>query len=596
MDPLREALGKASYVIAMIGDGRSRAESIAIFMENLFLSMGLLLAVLGALEIAQVPIYANGCYMPFKTGSLVVPYIIIVSASPLVLEDPSNKKYLYITLMLASLILVEFAAGYYCSLASSIILWLVTVFLYRSRLRLRQLCLSLLVLLATYTVSAGVFTLIRPLLPVEVPLMEGLTAGLWRVHLLLAWPAIIVYSMFPYALLFIILLLRKQFFKTGCDAAFEKHVFTKRTSHMLLFVSIILAAYFSAYNYLPENNPGGMPVGVDVPDYAESLEEIVNSNNPVVQAFSEPLSSTRPFYMLFLYSIKRLTGLTPLQTAEAAPVILTPLLVFSYYVLAKRLFKNHSMGALAAIITLAGIQLPIGLFASYQANILGLTIGNLLATVALTVGSGASYPLASLLSFSGMLVHSWTTICYLTAIIATLAYNTVRKKEASSLAMACVIIVSALLSKPFVQSIQQPVKGSTDPMRAAQSTILNAVSIGNIERYWPDTQTLFTNWCHGFTASFFIYLLAILGVTRLHEAPENARILLTVFPLILTPLPLMNYQIASRIIFNTPLQLYASIAIHHLLQKSFGRRMLGASLGLLSLNYSILATANILRV
>ncbi|MEM3713295.1 MAG: hypothetical protein QXR97_07155, partial [Thermoproteota archaeon] len=384
---------------------------------------------------------------------------------------------------------------------------------------------------------------------------------------------------------------------TDYNAAFEKEVFSRKTSYILLFSSMILATYVSLYNYLPKNNPGQIPVGVDIPHYATSLEKIVNNNNPIVQAFSEPLSSTRPLYMLLLYSIHKLTGLTPLQTAEAASVILMPLLVFSYYVLAKSLFKTNSMGALVAILTLAGIQFPVGLFASYQANILGLSIGNLLAAIALGVSNRKIlYVSISLLSFSGMLIHSWTIVCYIASITATLVFKAVRKRDKESVVIAVIIITSALLSKPFVQAVQRPVEGSADPLYAAQITIVNAISLSNLEKYLSNTHVLFTNWCHGFTANFFIYLLTLLGITRLDNIPENIRIFLSTFLLILTPLPLMNYQIASRIVFNTPLQLYASLMIYSLLQRDLEKRLLGALLCLLPFSYSTLAVANILRV
>jgi hypothetical protein len=346
---------------------------------------------------------------------------------------------------------------------------------------------------------------------------------------------------------------------------------------------------------MPKINPGSYPSGVDTTFYYyPSLRSMLNSNDPIVFAFSEPFASTRPFYMLFLYSIHVLTGLNVLQTAELAPVILLPLLTASYYLLASHLFNLKSMGALAAILTLAGIQTSVGIFTSYQANFLGLIIANLLTALALTVDSRRiAYPLICLLSFCLMLVHSWTSLHYVAIISIVLTYYAIRKRSAESLMRMIMIMVFTLLSVPFVNMMQQPVEGSTDPLRAAQATLIPMFSFENLHEYWLNMRLLFTEWFRGFMANAFLYLLAIVGIMRMRSTPEPAKAFLTVFLLILIPLPLVNYVLGSRLYFNVPLQLYASMAIYPLLQDNNpGKRLASVLLSCLALVYSILAVAN----
>ncbi|MBO3810169.1 MAG: hypothetical protein FGF50_11340, partial [Candidatus Brockarchaeota archaeon] len=239
-------------------------------------------------------------------------------------------------------------------------------------------------------------------------------------------------------------------------------------------------------------------------------------------------------------------------------------------------------------------QTSVGIFTSYQANFLGLIVANLLAVLTLTVNSRkAAYPLISLLSFCLMLIHSWTSIYYVATISVALAYCTARGRGVEGLVRIAIIVAFALLSTPFVNMMQQPVEGSTDPLHAAQATLIPIFSLENLQEYWLNTHSLFTQWFRGFMANAFLYILAIIGIMRIGSTPEPAKIFLAVFPLTLFPLPLVNYVLGSRLYFNMPLQLYASIAIYPMLQdNSVMKRMISIFSGCLALVYSILAVAN----
>jgi len=582
--------------------GGEQSSDREIDFTSLFLSFGSILVVFGVMEILRIPIIhvTEGIrYELFTIGSSVVPYLIGITVIPLVLENTGRERHLLAIAIMGIVLMVDLTLGYSYSLPFSIMLWITILFLKKSLLQLNKILLYSLTLATIYVCIVGLHVLINPLIPLEFPFLDKFTEVLWKVYSTFRWPAIVLYTLLPYAL-FVPLFQgfirnRKLTLSMNTENFFHKEIFSRRTSYLILIASMGLAMYLAAYNYLPMINPKGFPSGVDTAYYyAPSLRAMIDSTDPIRFAFSEPFASTRPFYMLFLYFIHRFTGLNFLQTVESALVILLPLLVISYYLLASRLFNLRSMGALTAVLTLAGIQTSVGIFTAYQANFLSLIIVNLLAVLILTVSSRrVAYPLISLLSFCLMLVHSWASIYYVATLSVALAYLTVKNRNIEGVVRIVMTIAFTILSIPFVNIMQQPVEGSTDPLNAAQATLTPMFSLKNLQEYWPNTYSLFTEWFHGFMANAFLYVLAIIGIMRIGSTPKSAKPFLTVFPLTLLPLPLINYVLGSRLYFNMPLQLYASIAIYPILQSiSITKKMIFILFSCLALVYSILAVAN----
>lgn len=560
------------------------------WVKNLIISASIILVVFGVIDAIRVPIYYNGRIIFFETGITIIQYLIIITAFPLVFEYPDDKNYLLVILPLAILLLLDFTMGHYYSLIASIIMWFIIVFLKKGYLRMNEFSPHLFMLLIFCVISVGFYELTRPIIPLEVSFLDKISDLVWKTYLVFSWLAIPIYTVLPYVPLAnyaLTFLWNRSFKKTGSDMSFKQEVFSNKVILLILVTSILLAIYLPLYNYPSKR------IGADVPYYASSLKQIINSNNPIVQAFSERMSSTRPLYMLFLYSIHKLTGFSAIQVSEIAPAILLPILVLSYYILAKSFFQSKSLGALAAILTIAGVQFPIGIFASFQANLLGLVMGNLLVVSTLVVNvKKVAYPLASILSFGIMLVHSWTALCYFLAITTALAYNALKNSNKESLVRIVIIVFSALLSKPFVEFMQSPMEGSIDPIYAASVTAFRALSLDNIEKWWSNTYSLFTDYCQGFIANFFLFILSFIGIMHIRSLPEPAKCFLTAFLLTLSPLPLMDKVIALRMYFNMPLQIYSSIATYSLLHSN-ERRLLGILLAHLSLLYSILAVIGI---
>jgi hypothetical protein len=593
---------KITGITILISDKPGVDGGPGIDFTSLFLSLGLILIVLGGMEVVGIPIvHVTGGVRRelFQVSSPVIPHLIWITVIPLVLEKAGRRKYFFITIIICVMLLVDLTIGYAYSLLFSILLW-VGIFLFeRSVVRLNRILLYSTVLTAAYVCLVGLHVLISPIIPIEIPLLNKFVEVLWKLYSALRWPAIILYTFLPYTLLVPLFhsLMRshKPAGSMVTGGFFRKEIFSRRSSLLILIASMGLAAYLEAYNYMPKINPNGFPIGVDtVYYYTPSLRSMLNSTDPIGFAFSEPFASTRPFYMIFLYSIHRLTGLDALQTVESSPILLLPLLVASYYLLASRLFNLKSMGALAAVLTLAGIQTSVGVFTSYQANLLGLIIANLLATLALTVNSRrAAYPLISLLSFCLMPVHSWTSLQYVTIISIALAYSTIKSRSVEGLFRTIIIIVFTFLSVPFVNTMQQSVEGTMDPLHAAQATLIPMLSFKNLQEYWPNTHSLFTEWFSGFMANASLYLLVIVGMMRVRSIPEPAKAFLAAFPPTLFPLPLVNYVLGSRLYFNVPLQLYASTAIYALLQDdNIKKRLVAVLMSCLAFTYSVLAVAN----
>lgn len=588
--------------VSMSGGKQGVREGQEIDFTSLFVSLGLILIVLGGMEVIGIPIIhvTSGIrYDSFKVGSPIIPHLIGITTVPLVIGETGRRKTLLAVTIIGMIFLTDLTAGYSYSLPLSILLWMTILLLRRNMLQSNRILPYSITLATVYVCLVGFYVLISPMIPIEPPFLGKFTEVLWKVYSTLRWPAILLYTFLPYTLfipfLFDFIRGRKQARSPDPEGIFCRELFPEKAFRSILIASMGLAAYLAIYNYMPKINPDSYPSGVDTTFYYyPSLRSMLNSNDPITFAFSEPFASTRPLYMLFLYSIHVVTGLNALQTAESAPAILLPLFTASYYLLASRLFNLKSMGALAAILTLAGIQTSVGIFTSYQANFLGLTIANLLTVLALTADSRRiAYPMICLLSFCLMLVHSWTSLYYVAIISIVLTYRVIRKRSAESLVRMIMSMLFSLLSVPLVNMVQQPVEGSTDPLRVAQATLIPMFSFENLYEYWLNMRLLFTEWFRGFMANAFLYFLAIVGIMRIRSMPEPTKVFLTAFLLILIPLPLVNYVLGSRLYFNVPLQLYASMAIYPLLQDNdHKKRLVSVLLSCLALVYSILAVAN----
>ncbi|MGB9622948.1 MAG: hypothetical protein ACPL07_03790, partial [Candidatus Bathyarchaeia archaeon] len=276
-----------------VSNNQQDAHDHGVDFSILFASLSLIFAILGLMEAVGVPIthVDGGVYnTTFKVGSPILPYLIGIASIPLFLEGDGRGKYAVALTIISMLLLVDSTVGYAYALLLSIMLLAAVFFIRRNVLRLNRLLPYSALLASAYACLVGLHVLTSPVTPVELPFLGGFTELLWRAYSVLRWPAILLYTLLPYALLLPLALTPTRFRSVipHPGESFHGEIFSVRACRLILAASVCLAAYLAAYNYLPKVNPYGYALGVDtVYYYAPSLRSMLSSTNPVTFAFSE---------------------------------------------------------------------------------------------------------------------------------------------------------------------------------------------------------------------------------------------------------------------------------------------------------------------
>jgi hypothetical protein len=364
-------------------------------------------------------------------------------------------------------------------------------------------------------------------------------------------------------------------------------IFGERASNILFPTALFLSIYLSVYSYLPRLNPELAPTGVDILSYAQKLVEINKSRDPVGFAFAN--CSDRPLFYLSLHALNRLTGMTVIQTLEAASAIWLTGLVASYYFLSLSLFNSRSMASLTALLATAGIQVSVGLYSSYQANMAALIIVNILSGIVLSWREGfLKNMLVSALSFLVPMFHPYTAVQYFGMLSLTLLYAFWRSRSLSFLKTLALILFSALLSNVFT-SLMAYGHGSP-PLTSAANVATRLISLDSLLRFTGETLFLFTTLYSSFIANSAYLVLTLHGLTSLLrvEMEETRRVFLTASSLTLLPLYATDGLTGSRLFLNLPSPVFSAVGAC-----MFKNRSLSVLLIVLSLCFNLQAMCNL---
>jgi len=337
-----------------------------------------------------------------------------------------------------------------------------------------------------------------------------------------------------------------------------------RYPKILLFASMLLSVILAFYPYHPSLNPNGRFVAVDVHYYFEWLGGLVSKPFPeaLSYAFWEASDGSRPIYLLLLYAIKTVTGLSVGDVAKFELVFLAPLLVLSVYLFVKEGTGNRGYAALAALFTAFSYNITVGVFAGFYANIFALILGFLFFTLLLKYMSNFSRKTLAVLTVVLALiifVHPWTW-CELVAVtIAYLLVVLVWEKNLEEFKKKIYPLGLILLVNFTVDIVKSLILKSLGGVQGAYKVTSAWLSLNELARLWLNLKISFTSFSSGFYTNPVILGLAIFGVLILayRRKDDYSRILLAWVIVTSIPLPFSNYWAYSRLIFNLPLHILA---------------------------------------
>lgn len=334
--------------------------------------------------------------------------------------------------------------------------------------------------------------------------------------------------------------------------------FILATALVLICVLVGFYAYFQDPPWL---------VGTDAYwRYNDPLERVMNSGNALAAASSERHS----MYLLVLYGIHLLTGLSPFNLVKASPVALAMLLSLLTYFGVVRYRSSRTEGFFAAFFSATTFPTTLGIFASPDANWLAMvvTVGIMFVLVSIGQSSRDVVPKALLATFCGvllLLLHPWMWgIAALTTLFAGFVFLIRRnwRMSGAMLIVALCGLVAGVLAFSFGSQaerrlIREALGTFTAPL-ASQSLVLSPFGvIGDSFRIW---------------ASFLNPLLSILVVIGalllVGEKPSSYKTLVLSWMLVTGIGTLFAVTLQTeiwRIWYVQPLWLLAGVGMNGLL-------------------------------
>ena len=328
--------------------------------------------------------------------------------------------------------------------------------------------------------------------------------------------------------------------------------FSNRRGRFLL-VLVLLSAFVAYYPYLPLINPEGKAVGVDYRYYVEAAG-LVEGN--LSQALSV-MGGSRPMLFLLIAGFQSVLGSDVSVAVKFLPVLLIPLLVLSVFFVALEMFRDDGVALWAAFFTLFGVQVTVGMYSYFLANMLGLSL--ILFSLGLLFRSlRCECRLSLVLSclVGGLLVftHPWSFNQYFVAAVLAagiVLYDVGRKRFFSDSWMVVVYLVSLGFSEILKMLVVPGGSGVS-----AVSTAIGGIS--SLSSFWVDSIFSF-RLLYGGTISCVVLLgLSVVGVYLMKGRGISDRFLM-VLPAVSSLLFFIGDEvIKTRLLFNVPLGLFAA--------------------------------------
>ena len=339
---------------------------------------------------------------------------------------------------------------------------------------------------------------------------------------------------------------------------------------LLLLFSIILGAFASLYPYFNGVNPWNNTLGVDLVEYIDETERVDN----IQSIISSDIGRSRPLFFLIVFAIRGLTKIDSLTMIKFMPLILNPLLVVSEFFFVLEFLNDRWTASWSAFFTVSGFQVTVGMFAYYLTNMAGLvllfsSLGFLLK--AIKKGRKLFLLPACVLGGSLVFMHPWTFDQYFAPFLLvgfTTAVSMYRlkidlKREAKYL----LILLASMSASEAVKFIF--FQGSS----GASALTTPASGIIGLWVEWYSLEYCFKILYGGLMSNIFLIFLIILGIFTLKRETFQEKTILAVLFLTFLVFIFVDGSLKSRLVYNLPLGLLATLGYEYTLKLPIIRDM-----------------------
>jgi hypothetical protein len=374
-----------------------------------------------------------------------------------------------------------------------------------------------------------------------------------------------------------------------------------KTLLMVCLLAVVPSLLLPLYSYVV--NSTDVPFfGTDIPEYLKWLGFLsAFQNDPssyLYQTFVHIDGGSRPLSILVMYSLSTISNQTEQTVLKYLPVILGPFLVMSIYYLTRTSYpENRSLAVIAAIMTAVSHQIIIGFYTAFYSNWMALiTMSISIIFLLKSMRNPDHKNLALFATFTTLTLffHSYVWSYYIVVIALFLIWSAVQKKsrkESLKIIIILGIITSGIIAIDVAKS---HVGGASNIFEKDLSNPVTSVGFNEFADKWHNLNTTFVVYLGGFLTNSAVLLLVFLWTLKANYTNDSDRFFLSMLFVSLLPILFGDFVVQSRILYNIPLQIPASIMMYKLYNSPktpFGKPLLIVII-LMQFNYALRAMAN----
>jgi len=340
---------------------------------------------------------------------------------------------------------------------------------------------------------------------------------------------------------------------------------------LLVGSAFTISVMLALYPYLPTVNPGGAPVGTDLPQYAGELTTLLAMSpaGALSRAFTLSFGGARPAFVVVLYSVGLVTGMGELEVTQCIPILLGPLLVGS--TLLMMLAQNDlTVSALSAFLVAASPTALGSMYGGLLANWFALSL-SYLSIGALLVAMRADAHRKEYLSLSGALLGltalahpwtwSWVVFCLGIDAIAMALIDAALKQwptwKSDAKAIITVVVISLLID--FTKSV---LFGSQEGLILGSEAARRWSGIVNLFMMGPNIDYVLRIFLGGVLSNWLLFVLSIVGGYRLVRSTNRfGWFLISSLVAASGWFPFSNEWAQHRIMLITPFPMLAAVGV-----------------------------------
>jgi hypothetical protein len=392
----------------------------------------------------------------------------------------------------------------------------------------------------------------------------------------------------------------------------DPQIKSNRIIYILLGSILIFSILIVSLPHFHLINQDNKIVSVDTANYGYTVRELTSGKNLwdsfyqsfFIQFGTHPnaASSDRPLSLFFIVLLSKLIPIDVDYLIDVIiPMILSPILVISVFLVVKEFTDNIIVALISAFLTSISPQVLTGVYAGLFANWLALAISFFSFYLLLKYLKSSKYQYLVLLIFLLILsrfTHFYTWIVMAPIMITFTAFFLLHEnKMPSNMRIRKAIILSITFVIPFaigvgLQSISMEVMQSKEI--STYTSIVRGISLDNFPNYWHNLDYSLNIQNGGVLANSIILILCIGWIFLFKKFPMLSTLISIILLFSSISIFFGNDIIQTRILYNIPFQIPAAVTLYYLLGITPIGRLLFISIILCLITISLRFVSNLI--